>query len=72
MSPFLIESATMAGIVSWPLSRCMKPRMLPCMYCWLHAVSNWRESCIIAYEDMRSSFSIFSYLATWKRGRMSG
>eukprot|EP00961_Rhodomonas_salina_P059639 800761-Rhodomonas_salina.3 len=19
-----------------------------CMYCWLHAVSNWRESCIMA------------------------
>ena len=49
MSPFLSVSAIIAGIVSCPLSRCMKPRMNPCMYAWLHAFSNWRHSCIISY-----------------------
>ena len=61
MSPFLMESATNAGIASWPLSRCMKPRMLPCMYAWLHAFSNWRHSCIISYADWKSPSSIESY-----------
>ena len=32
---------------SWPLSRCMKPRILPAMYSRLHPFSKSRQSCIV-------------------------
>ena len=44
-----------AGIDSWPLSRCMNPRIFPAMYAWLHSFSKSRHSCIVSYAPFRSS-----------------